>query len=193
MSRAAKVYKNGPDELVTASGGTLTVESGGAMDFESGSAMKLAGTAVTASASELNSLAGKTVNLLGVDPVVYSMQDSVSLAELNAGKTLITAVAGRTITILDWVVIPVGGAVAACTAVTMSDTAGSPVLVATIPQADATEDAILRPWTTNIVNGAAGIGAALTAAKGLTIEKTGSAATTVTSLTVRVSYTIADA
>lgn len=59
-----KVYrKQGGDELIVASGGIIDVESGGAL--------KLAGTAVTSSASELNQLAGAgvvTADLQSVDP-----------------------------------------------------------------------------------------------------------------------------
>lgn len=56
-----KVYrKQGGTELVIASGGKVAVESGGAMDIESGGAFKLAGTAVTATADELNILDGVT-------------------------------------------------------------------------------------------------------------------------------------
>jgi hypothetical protein len=50
-----KVYMtDGGNEQVVASGGKQTVESGGQVDFESGSSLKLAGTAVTATAAQLN-------------------------------------------------------------------------------------------------------------------------------------------
>ena len=60
------VYKaQGGAELVVASGGQITVESGGTIDYESGAALEIAGTAVTASAAELNlidgSIAGTSV------------------------------------------------------------------------------------------------------------------------------------
>jgi hypothetical protein len=42
----------------TVIGGSLDVASGGDLDIESGGALKIAGTAVTASAAELNALAG---------------------------------------------------------------------------------------------------------------------------------------
>ena len=57
MTYMAKVRKGqDPDKLVVADGGELAVESGGELDIESGGAFKIAGTEVTASASELNQL-----------------------------------------------------------------------------------------------------------------------------------------
>jgi len=50
-----KVYREqGGNRQVIASGGSLDVESGGELDLESGGALKIAGTAVTATAAELN-------------------------------------------------------------------------------------------------------------------------------------------
>ncbi len=52
------VYKEqGGARLVVASSGSLDVESGGEIDIESGGALKIAGTAITASADEINALA----------------------------------------------------------------------------------------------------------------------------------------
>lgn len=55
-----KVYREqGGDRQVVKSGGSLDIESGGEIDIESGGSLKLAGTAVTATAAELNaSVAG---------------------------------------------------------------------------------------------------------------------------------------
>lgn len=39
MSFVPKIHKNGPDELVIESGGTLTIKSGGAIAAESGSSI----------------------------------------------------------------------------------------------------------------------------------------------------------
>ena len=46
--------KQGGSEFVVASSGAITVESGGSLDIESGGSLEIAGTAVTASAAELN-------------------------------------------------------------------------------------------------------------------------------------------
>jgi len=50
--------QQGGDRAVVADGGSLDVESGGEIDVESGGSLKLAGTAVTSTATELNKLAG---------------------------------------------------------------------------------------------------------------------------------------
>ena len=52
------VYREqGGARQVIASGGSCDVESGGEIDIESGGALKLAGTALTATAAEINKLA----------------------------------------------------------------------------------------------------------------------------------------
>ena len=159
--------------------GTFVVPSGASIDVESGGALKMAGS---------------EVNLAGASPVVYCLNDSVSLAEIKAGKTLLAAVAGRTITVVDWSVTAIGGAATTSTAVTLSDTAGSPVLIATIAVAALTEDAVVKPNTaTHVTDGAAGIGRGLTAEKGITAEHTGTAMTVLTSLQIVIQYTISDA
>jgi len=43
-------------ELAVESGGNLAIESGGSLDVESGGSLKIAGTAVTATAAELNAI-----------------------------------------------------------------------------------------------------------------------------------------
>ncbi len=48
--------EQGADRAVVASGGSLDVESGGELDIESGASLKLDGTAVTATAAEINEL-----------------------------------------------------------------------------------------------------------------------------------------
>lgn len=50
--------EQGAARAVVASGGSLDVESGGEIDIESGGALKIAGTAVTATAADLNAVSG---------------------------------------------------------------------------------------------------------------------------------------
>lgn len=58
-SYGPKVYhQQGGDRQVVASGGSLDVESGGEIDIESGGALKIAGSAVTATATQINKLVG---------------------------------------------------------------------------------------------------------------------------------------
>jgi len=175
--------------------GSFVVPSGASLDVESGGTLEIAGTAITSTAAELNKLDGTTANLTGVDPVVYCHTESVSIAEVNSGHELIAAVAGRTITVVDWSVTAVGGAAGAATSVDLQDDAGTPVSVAAIAVAALTENTVVKPNSANVTDGAAaaGIGVGLTASKGLDIIKNGSDVTTATSFTVTIQYTIADA
>ncbi len=178
MSYHAKIHKPSPDDIVVGDGGTITVESGGTINFESGSTLSTGDDAIEA-------------DLTGASPVVYCHTDSASTAEINAGHTLLAAVAGRTITVVGWSMTAVGGNAGTSTAVTLSDTAGSPVLIATVAVAALTAGAVVQPSSANVTDGAAGIGLGLTAAKGITIEKTGGTLDTCTSVTVTILYTIA--
>lgn len=100
--------------------------------------------------------------------------------------------AGRTITVLDWTITALGGAATTGTAVTLSDTAASPVLIATVAVAALTENAVVNPSTaTHVTNGAAGIGLGLTADKGITVEQTGTDMTVAVSFLVNLTYSIA--
>ncbi|MGE4334585.1 MAG: hypothetical protein AB7E55_01240 [Pigmentiphaga sp.] len=76
MSYQPKTYrKQGGNEFVIADGGKQTVESGGEVDFEAGSDLKLAGTKVTASATEINRLKDVTPGTLAAGKVVVVDND----------------------------------------------------------------------------------------------------------------------
>ncbi len=64
-----KVYREqGGARHVVASGGSLDVESGGELDIEAGGSLKLAGTAVSATAAELNLVAASAHDDEGLGP-----------------------------------------------------------------------------------------------------------------------------
>lgn len=96
-----KAYREqGGDRFVVASGGSADVESGGEIDIESGGALKIAGTAVTASAAELNTMTGITA--------------SAAELNLNDGTIAGTSVASKTLALganknTDVLVLPVSG------------------------------------------------------------------------------------
>lgn len=54
--------EQGAERLVAASGGSIDVESGGEIDVESGGSLKLADTAISSTAAELNILDGVTAD-----------------------------------------------------------------------------------------------------------------------------------
>lgn len=86
--------EQGGARQVIGSGGSLDVESGGEIDVESGGALKIGGVAITATAAEVNKLAGMTSSkaelnkLTGVtaDPAELNIMDCVTAtaAEINA-------------------------------------------------------------------------------------------------------------
>jgi hypothetical protein len=114
---------------------------------------------------------------------------TATLAEINAGKTLIAAVEGASITILDYKAKVTGG-FSTTTAVLVQDTTDTPVVIATNAVAALTNGNILNEKTSNVTMGA-GYLASLAAGKGVVVANSGSAATGGTSITFRIEYTIA--
>lgn len=88
----SKVYRQqGGDRMVVKSGGSFDVESGGEIDIESGGSLKLAGTALTATAAELNALAatGLDATELGyLNAVVAGTASASKAAVLGTNKNL---------------------------------------------------------------------------------------------------------
>ncbi|MHC1623711.1 MAG: hypothetical protein ACXQTR_03880 [Candidatus Methanospirareceae archaeon] len=78
-----KVYREqGGARQVIASGGSLDVESGGELDIESGGSLKLAGTAIAATAGEINNAADNSANI-----EIVTAANVITAAE--SGKTFI--------------------------------------------------------------------------------------------------------
>lgn len=133
-------------------------------------------------------------NALNINGSFYSNSVSktllatATLAEINAGKVLLAAVTGKTITIVDFKAKVVGN-FAAATSVEVEDTNGSPVAIASTAVAGLTDGAILNEVESNTTMGAGYLGS-LTAGAGIAITKTGSDATGGTSITVKIEYTI---
>ena len=86
-----KTYReHGGDRFVVASSGSLDVESGGEIDIESGGALKIAATAVTATAAELNLLDGAiatAVPVLTAGAATDEMDITITVADA-AGTTI---------------------------------------------------------------------------------------------------------
>jgi hypothetical protein len=120
----------------------------------------------------------------------YTKVATVSLAQLNAGLTLIADIPGRTIVPVDYLIV-VNGTFLTATDIRLQDSNGSPVLLTTALIAAVTAGAKLSNDVViaNVTDGA-GMYASLTAGKGIQIVKTGSAATGGTSLLVRIQYYI---
>jgi len=115
----------------------------------------------------------------------FSAQVEVTLAELNAGKTIIAAVPGSQILVLDFNIV-CDGAFGALTSAELEDSSGT-VNVCSLAQAQMTDDAILFKGATGVTPGV-GLAEAVTIGESLDITKTGADATTATKLTVAITW-----
>jgi len=91
-----KVYhEQGGARLVVASGGSADVESGGEIDVESGGSLKLAGTAIAATAAELNRAADVSARIIAQTGATLSLTEAT-----HDGKTVVLdSAAGVTLTL----------------------------------------------------------------------------------------------
>lgn len=111
---------------------------------------------------------------------------SATLAEINAGKTLIPGVAGQAITVVNYTA-RVTGAFATGTAIILESTNAAPVVVSTIAEAALTNGAIMVPSSANNTLGA-GFGAAVGVADGIKVVNSGAAQTGGTSVAFTFTY-----
>ena len=123
---------------------------------------------------------------------VYSHRQRVTVAEINAGATLLSAVAGKGYRLVGCKAIAYGGAVGSVTTVDVLGTqSGSSVKLVAYAQASLTQSAVLK-------DGGSGAAVLADAASyvacddntALTILKTGSDADTATGVDIILQYTI---
>ena len=92
MAFNTKVYtEQGGDRQVVASGGSVDIESGGEIDVESGASLKLAGTAVSATAAEINQAAdpaSRYESLVTTEAMVVTDNGKTFLLNLAGGFTV---------------------------------------------------------------------------------------------------------
>lgn len=117
---------------------------------------------------------------------VQTVKVTATLAEINAGKTLIAGVASKSITVLNYTA-RVNGNFATGTAVILQSSNGTPVLVTTIAEAGLTTGAVLTPASANTTLGA-GFAAPLGVGDGLRVVNSGSAQTGGTSIEFTLTY-----
>lgn len=163
-------------------GGQCDVVTGGEIDIESGGLLKIAGTAVTASAAELNEL-----NSAG-DPIVFNQRHRVTTAEVNAGHKLVDVPADLSFRLIDVKVIAYGGAITGLTTLDILD--GDTKLV-TFAQANLTQSTMLGPLSTGATLMADGASfTARAAGNDITIGKTGNDMATATGVDVILTYVL---
>lgn len=125
------------------------------------------------------------------DVAVRTLRQRVTIAEINAGLTLLAAVVGKSYSFVDCKAIAVGGAVGAVTTVDILGTQSSGVKLVAYAQAGLTQSAVLKDGGASsavLVDGASYI--ANDANTAITIGKTGSDVTTATHVDVILQYTI---
>ena len=120
--------------------------------------------------------------------VCYSATATVTatLAQINAGLTLISGVTGQYITVTGFSAV-VSGNFASGTAVILQSTNATPLVVATLAEAGLTNGTTLTAGGSNVTNGA-GLGFALGSGDGLQVVNSGSAQTGGTSITFTITY-----
>lgn len=124
---------------------------------------------------------------------VYSASLTISTANLNApaSNIIVPAVTGRTYTPVGFFLQALGGSTAGCTLVELTDTAGSPVVIASEAIAGLVQNQGITESSAvaNLTFGAGWL-TPLTVSKGIQIIQTGSSCTTATSFVARIYYTI---
>lgn len=150
----------------------ITIDSTGALYITSGSPSPGSATGVTTGG------------------IIVSTSANLTLAQVNAGTVILPAVTGQTFKLQHVVLQALGGATAGCTAVQVTDTAGTPIVGISAAVAALTQNTIVSEYTPTTVTVTTIAPNALTASKGIQVIKTGSACTTATSFNVIVQYTI---
>lgn len=135
---------------------------------------------VTGALTFYNTTNSGTSTLSGVEQVLVT---SSTIAEVNAGTTILAGVTGRTYTVTGVVLIAIGGTVGTCTDVRISSTAGSPVDIATGAAASLTQNTLFTDTSRD-----AGLAAAGVSGEGIQIRKTGGSCDTATSVISIVRY-----
>lgn len=126
---------------------------------------------------------------VAVSPI-YSTIATVTLAQLNAGLTLVADIPGRTILVTSYLMV-FNGTFTTSTDIRLQDSNGTPVLITTALIAAATTGTSISSDATvsNVTNGVGCFGS-LTAGKGVKIIQTGTAAAGGTSILVKLEYNI---
>lgn len=128
----------------------------------------------------------------GGGSMVLHRRARFTIAQVNAGATLLPIVQGYKYRMVDAAMIAVGGAVATCDAVTILGTqATSGVALVTNAVAALTENALLRAGASNSVILAAGASFVTNdVSKAITVGKTGGTCATATHVDVLISYVL---
>lgn len=139
---------------------------------------------------EFFSLNGSTGDVYGTG-IVKSTRQRFTIAQVNAGATILPAVEGYKYRLIDAKIIAIGGAAAAGTTVDIGGTQTSAVKLVAFAQAGLTQNTLLRDGDASgaiLAAGASYVQNDVNTA--ITIGKTGSAFTTATHFDVVLSYAL---
>lgn len=132
-----------------------------------------------------------TVTQLELTGNVLNVRKRFTIAEVNAGATLVAAVTGKSIRMVDCKAIAVGGAAAAVTTVDVLGTATTSRKLVAFAQASLTQSTVLTAGGTGAAVLADGASyTANDAGTAVTVGKTGSAVTTATHIDVIFDYVL---
>lgn len=126
------------------------------------------------------------------NPITRTFRRRCTTAEINAGVTLLAAIAGLKYRLIDCTLIAVGGAAATATAVTILGTqsAGSATLISAAVAA-LTQSTVVKPNTANVTVLADGASFIQNDANtAITAGKTGASLATATAIDVIITYAI---
>ena len=132
-----------------------------------------------------------TVTQLKLATNVLNVRKRFTIAEVNAGATLVAAVTGKSIRMVNCKAIAVGGAAAAVTTVNVLGTVSTSRKLVAFAQANLTQSTVLTAGGTGgtvLADGASYT--ANDAGTGVTVGKTGSAVTTATHIDVIFDYVL---
>lgn len=159
----------GPKIYKKANGDTMVVASGGEIQVESGGLVTDA-----------------------VNPIVHNLRTRLTIAQVNAGVTLLAAIAGKSYRLTGCDAIAYGGAVGAVTTVDVKGVqATSTVKLVAFAQASLTQSAVLKMGGSGaavLADGASHTACDVNTA--ITLAITGSNVTTATGIDIILSYTI---
>lgn len=123
--------------------------------------------------------------------IVYNKRQRFTIAEINAGATLLPAVAGKSYRMVSCTAISVGGAAGAVTTVDVLGTQTTGVKLVAFAQASLTQNTVLKDGGTGAAVLAGGVSyVANDANTAITVGKTGSNVTTATHIDINFSYTL---
>lgn len=123
--------------------------------------------------------------------ILYTKRTRFTIAQVNAGATLVAAVAGKSIRMVNCRAIAVGGAAGAVTTVDVLGTASTSRKLVAFAQASLTQSAVLTAGGTGAAVLADGASyTANDAGTAVTVGKTGSNVTTATHIDVIFDYVV---